>query len=218
MTSENSFDSTEERWFSYYLEELDAHGFIHQATYHPTSFRLSEHQDVKILQIVAGKVKDKEVKLIGEHIYTADWRIDWTPQADGVFFWKIGGAYKGNYYPYNKKGHNDYLPFIKHNGSTYIDVKGGFNGRNNNSATTFSLNQKWTYQLLDELVQKCVISLDDKCLFYRTFTPKKVIEEVVYKSDYLNKKSKVMHKKGESKIKFECRTIDEYLKIKKVKR
>ena len=59
-----------------------------------------------------------------------------------------------------------------------------------------------------DFVQKVVISLDEKGLFYRTFTPLTVIENEVYQT---NGKTWV---RGESKLKYKPKTLDEYIREK----
>ncbi len=81
-----------------------------------------------------------------------------------------------------------------------MDVKGGtgsFFGKNNNSAITFSTNQKWVYSKFGVYVQKIAITLDDKGLFARTFTPRQVVIDEKYKTNRIGK-----WEIGDSKLKY----------------
>jgi hypothetical protein len=61
------FKSQEEKYFSYYLDELKNAGFVSNYWYEPTSFVLSEK--VKIT------VNEKSKTLFQEHSYTPDFKI-----------------------------------------------------------------------------------------------------------------------------------------------
>ena len=62
-------------------------------------------------------------------------------------------------------------------------------------------------------VQKIVISLCEKGLFYKTFFPRFVVASEVYKKDY-KRKGKLIAKEGDSKIKVDIRLIEKWLKLK----
>lgn len=203
-------DSIEEKWFGYYLDELVEAGYIRKVVYQPESFQLSEDVYLHALSSVNGKVNDVRVKVLSGHKYTADWRIEWNKKAEGIFYWQSGKTYNGHFAPYSKRYHDEFIPFIVVNGVTYVDVKGGFVGRSNTSGTTYPLNVKWTMKDTSELVQKIVVSLDDKGIFYKTFTPSIVVNESVYKTSKHGK-----YAIGDSKIKYEVKTLDEYVRIKK---
>lgn len=201
-------DSREEEWFSWYIDELKDAGYMHRAIYQPASFHLSDPVKAYGLQI-GKKVKEVHIHLLADHKYTADWSIEWNDNAEGIFFWKTGKSYKGRFYPYSEKHRNEFIPFIVYNGMTYVDIKGGFNGRNNSSASTFPINQKWVYDKLDELVQKIVITDDLKGLFYRTFTPQRLINDHRYTTTKVGK-----YTAGDSKLKYEPRTLEQFIILK----
>jgi len=200
-------DSREEEWFSWYLEELEQAGYLRWCMYQPTSFELSSPATLLGLS-EQRTTKEVTVHLFKDHKYTADWRIEWNENAEGLFYWQTGRRYKGRFHSFSDKTRAEYIPFLVYNGMTYVDVKGGFIGRNNTSAVTFPLNQKWVYDKFDQIVQKVVISDDTKGLFYRTFTPKKVLESHVYKTDR-------SAPAGSSKLKYEPITLEQYAESKK---
>ena len=196
-------DSREEQLFLYYIEELKEHGYIAEAVYHPQSYELAPETYVQAFTATKKGNGYKDIPLLKKHVYTADWSILWNPIAKGIFYWEKGGVYKEGFFPYSSRKHDNYIPF--YGMKSVVDIKGGFVGRNNTSGITFPLNQKWVMRQYGDLVQKVVVSLDSKGLFYKTFTPRVVIENEVYQT---NGKTWT---KGESKLKYEPITLDEYI-------
>lgn len=89
----------------------------------------------------------------------------------------------------------------------FIDVKGAYT-KQFNSSITFPDRQAMLYNYLGVYVNKIIVfdnKVKSKCLFAKTFTPKKVIDEMIYKRDTGN------NKVGDTKIKYKIVTIDEYL-------
>lgn len=213
LVSIPEFDSKEELLFHYYVLELLDGGWLKKATYHPESFTLTE--DVHATAMIEKKNFNamKDVKLMSGHKYTADWYLEWDRKAHRVFYWLGMGVYKQGFYPYSKSRADMFIPFkaeIDEYGKVFsiIDVKGEVVGRNNTSAITFPLNQKMLYSKEGLFVQKVVISLGEKSLFNRTFTPRFVISSEVYKKDCK------YGKKGESKLKYEPRLLQNWIKLK----
>jgi hypothetical protein len=169
-----SFDSDEELFFSYYLNELEEHGVIKEWSYHPEKFLLSE----RIVHIYEKQLKTKSIikdsVILNNHEYQADFFIRWNPQWYGKIYMSLT----------SKLYVNDFY-FIASNDKhfTVVDVKGTFAGKHNNSAISFPLDQKWTYQKYGIYVQKIVpvprlykgkLTPSDS-LFPNTFTPKKYL-------------------------------------------
>jgi len=202
---EQEYDSREEILFSYYVTELLEHGWLEHAEYQPASFVLSEDHLVHAYEQKKDKNVPVNVKLARGHKYTADWKLAWSKKADGVFFWHTGGVYKSGFYPYRKARAGNHVPFYATSRQTYVDIKGGFIGRNNTSAITFPINQK---MLLTEgvFVQKVVVSLDQKSIFHKTFTPRRVVYEEIYKVDGKH------GKKGHTKLKYEPKLLEQWLR------
>jgi hypothetical protein len=65
----------------------------------------------------------------------------------------------------------------------------------------------WDRHSIYVQIIKAYIKEGKKCLFEETFTPKKVVKKEVYLKDIPIKNIK----KGDTKIKFKIRTLDEYL-------
>ena len=171
--SRDSYDSTEEYLFALWLQS--ASEFVYVAHYHPPSFELFK-----------GKMG------LRDHVYTADWRVLWRENARGLYF-----LLEEDKVP-KKRSHESTVPFIGN--PTYIDIKGGFVGKNNSSGITFPLNQKWIMDKYGVFVNKTVISYEKKGLFFKTYVPDSVLEI----SNYV--------RTGLTKFKYEPRTLYEFKK------
>lgn len=198
------FDSKEEEWFFWYLEELKELGYV-DFKYHPCTFELAPDCAVRASESKRNKKVDKYIKLTKKVSYTPDFKVYWSDKAKGVFTWEILGEYDNNFYPYRKSYHDNFIPFFADNNISYIDVKGEFVGRNNSSGVTFSIKQAWTLNRYGIFVQKVVVGLSEKGIFYRTFTPDKVIKEKVYKTNSKN------WKVGDSMLKYTPVTLKEFI-------
>jgi hypothetical protein len=209
----DQFDSKEELWFSYYLSELKQHGYIDNYKHHPKTFVLSDAVYVNVFVKMKTFNKPKKVKLLNESKYTPDFEINWNKKAKDVFYWTDGGVYDKGTYPYSKPNKDNFIPFNAQydnlgNPFTLVDVKGAVAGRNNNSAISFPINQKFLMKTTQLFVQKVVVSLCEKGLFYRSFFPRTVVADEKYKRNCTH------GKEGDSKIKVDVRLIEKWLKIK----
>lgn len=202
---EQEFASKEEKLFSYYVGELLEHGHLIEATYQPEPFILSKDVIVHAYE----KKKDKnvliDVKLTRGSSYRADWCLLWSSEAEGIFYWEQGGIYRAGFYPYRKARAGNFIPFFAENCVSYVDIKGGFVARNNTSGVTFPVIQK-ILSHKGTFVQKVVVSLDEKGIFQRSFTPRNVIRDEVYKRDYKEFKAR------ESKLRYEPKLIEHFVK------
>jgi hypothetical protein len=156
------FDSDEERYFSWYLNELKEHGVIQGWSYHPKPFTLSD----RIVHVFEKKLKTKSIVadsvILNDHKYQADFLVYWST----VWHCKVYMSLVDKYY-------HKAAAFVANSDKHFsvIDVKGTFAGRHNNSAITFPLDQKWVYQKYGIYVQKIV----PIHLFKQTFTPKRYL-------------------------------------------
>lgn len=180
MNNIEAFDSKEEWYFSLWLSELESAGLVHHSSYHPKPFILSEKIVVPFEKQLATKTRLEHAHLAAEHKYQADWIIYWTEKALGVMF--------AGRFPFTKSP-NDFPFFAQWSSKknlfyTVIDVKGSFTGPHNNSAVTFPLNQKWTYQRYKIFVQKKILIprvtkkgklTPTDALFIDTFLPRRLL-------------------------------------------
>lgn len=146
----NIFDSNEEVDFYHWLVEAKQLGYIDSFVYHPQSWVLSE----KKTQIATVGKKTKTKHLLHPHTYTCD------------FVFLLGKDPDCNLIEEFPKA-----KIISNNcddiGYVYVDVKGAFVGKYNNSAITFLINQKWVYEKYGEFVNKVV----PKTFFKNTWLP-----------------------------------------------
>ena len=215
MGFEDEFASKEERLFSYYISELILGGWVKEAIYQPMSFVLSEDKTVDVFIKKKNHNDHKAIKLLNKHHYKPDWKIIWGKKAEGIFYWISGGIYNQGVFPYSKTRRDCFVPFkasiFEGEVFSYVDIKGETVGRNNSSGITFPLNAKWMLQQHDLFVQKIVVSLTEKGLFYRTFFPRRTVIEEVYKRDY-TRNGELIGKKGDSKIKVDIILMEKFIK------
>lgn len=204
------FDSKEEKWFSYYLSELKQRGLIQRWEYQPETFILSDEYKQHVFVEKKNHNQITDVKLLNPHSYTPDFKIVWDKSAHGKLYWQQGGAYKQGAAKYSKPRRDAFIPFVAyHIGTdeicTLVDVKGTFGA----SDRAFSITQKWM-ATRGMFVQKVVVSLCEKGIFYKSFFPRIVVAEEVYKRD--GKRGSNEWKAGDSKIKVEVKLIEHWLR------
>ena len=180
-----TFDSNEEKFFSWYIRELQEANYIYHIEYQPESYHLSRPQIHCFTKPLKTKTKLVSVTLLREHVYTPDFRILWEQKARGLFF----------------NNHDDKVdlrktPFITNSTSnslseSLIEIKPVFD--QNNMTRLFSINQKWLYHHYNTYVQKII----PVKLFEQTFVPQKYLL-----TDKTNKPRK---------LKFQPRTLNEFL-------
>jgi hypothetical protein len=159
---EQTYDSDEERYFVWYLNELLGVGIIKHWKYHPKPFPLSDKVQHECLEEKKTKTKHIFKFLMHPHNYQADFIIYWDPGWEGRIFMSLDGWLDLNY-PFIANMSKDKVPF------SVVDIKGTFAGKHNNSAVTFPLDQKWTYARHKIYVQKII----PKEIFEATFIPRK---------------------------------------------
>jgi len=148
------YDSKEEIYFSWYLDELFTAGYIAEYDYQPPSFNLSESVKYSWVKELKTKNKSMETTLLQPHDYTADFKIAWNTTADNIFF-DLNKLKSG--------------PFVVKYGLSFIDVKPSFD--KHNMTRKFHIDQKWVYQRFGVYVQKVV----PQKLFKATFTPNRYL-------------------------------------------
>lgn len=178
------FDSDQENYFSWYLDELKERGILLNWSYHPKSFSLSDRIVHVYDNILKTKTVSKDSTIINPHSYQADFLLNWNPRYRKIL-----------YSDFTDRVQLRSVLFISNKDRDFsvIDVKGSFAGPHNNSAVTFPLNQKWTFQKYGIYVQKII----PEHLFKNSFVPKKYL--------FTNVSGKPR------KIKFEIRLLGHYL-------
>lgn len=159
------FDSYEELYFSWYLDELKANGFVSDSVYQPKTFLLSEKVSYGTIKPLKTKLKEEQHTILPPHAYTPDFQFYWNPKAVGVFCKAFGDvveyAHKDCFFWANE------LPIDCY---SMIDVKPMFDMQN--MTRQFIINQKWLYAKYGIYCQKVV----PEHLFERTFTPERYLK------------------------------------------
>lgn len=160
------YESKQEIWFMWYLEELCYHGFIAEYKYQPAAYLLGLKQQYEIEKVTIKKTVIKNRSLLREHSYQADFEIVWSKEAKGIFYNNLDEKVNLN------------KAFIAKEDVSIIEVKPEFDI--NNMTRLFSINQKWVYSLFFVYVQavQCVpyiiggkIIRHRKAIFNATFAP-----------------------------------------------
>jgi len=180
----NRFDSKEELYFSWYLNELEEKGILDKWMYHPKEFILSDKVLRQYSQTKNNKTRILSNFLLHPHNYQADFLIYWNNDYHGKIFVNLDSSL-------NIKN----APFIanKENNYSVIDVKGSYN--KHDSYRRFSIEQKWVYSKYKIYVQKII----PVKLFELTFTPER------YLFTDMERKSR--------KLNYNAISLNDYLKI-----
>ena len=179
-----TYDSKEEIWFLWYLQELVVAGYIDSFEYQPMRFLLSPPVETPHFQCNAKSIKRKEHRLLQPHYYQADFKIDWNHTAEDKFI----GLERRGVDPFKPPFIENSIPDFFEVGSpehiSYVDVKPSFDM--NNMTRQFIINQKWVYQSRGIYVQKIIATpkitkgktrlikyTPANALFVSTFTPER---------------------------------------------
>ena len=149
------YDSKEEIYFSWYLDELFEAGYIDEYCRQPEPFSLFDPVKYNWIKPLKTKKKEMTTTLMRAHSYRADFQI----------FWLFNNA-KGLFFDINKLTAG---PFFAKYGISFIDVKPSFD--QHNMTRLFHINQKWVHQRFGVYVQKIV----PQKLFKATFTPNRYL-------------------------------------------
>lgn len=192
--------NNQELYFYYWLEELYKNGYIDYIEKNQQTFDLNDDVVFNWNKQLKTKIKPMSFNLIKQRNYTPDFIFNFTKKAEGIFYFTEET-------PLSKRL---YFPMVNPNNKVLVDTKGEFT-RIYTSSITFGDRQAIMWNRHDLYVQivKAYIREGKKCLFQETFTPAKVRYAEVYKRN--DKKRKI--KKGDSKIKYEIRTLNQYIKL-----
>ena len=185
-----NFDSKEEEYFYYWLEELKNQGYIEW---------IFPHQKTYVVMDAVVKHRPKSFNLTRERKYTPDFIFKFNNKARGIFYYDEEEGYKNR-------------PFLfcnNNRGIIYVDIKGSFT-RNLSSSVTFPDRQSIMLNRYNIYVQKTipydVTNRKKNTLFAKTFTPDVMIKREVYKKTIKNKWNK-----GDSKLKYKVTKLDKFI-------
>ena len=160
------YDSQQQSCFEQWLLQLQIIGCVQQIQYQPKpSFVLFEG-------LTGLNKKNKQIKIIRQHVYTPDFKVKFNKQILTSIFTQqqLNKMFKLH-------------QFLDYDNHIYFQVKGGYNQYG--SIDMFSINQKWLYQLYKVHVQK----IQPDTLFINSFVPKSIQrtnKTNVIKKKYLN--------------------------------
>jgi ribosomal protein S8 len=161
------YDSKEEIYMVWWLQELKDRGYIKEYEYQPLAFPLSSSVEHRWVEVLKTKCKAKTCTMLREHSYSADFRVVWAGIAEGPFI-----------APPEKKWTSAPI-YADAKGTSWIDVKPAFQRHEARSAI-FAVNQKWVFQKFNIYIQPIVVTpnchgLPTDALFSNTFVPKRFL-------------------------------------------
>lgn len=170
---EQQFDSNEEIYFSWWLNELKALGYIKEIIHQPTAYPLSGQVNSEYFEPYKKKEGGKYVteEILPAHVYTPDVKIIWDASALGVFTEMLNSSVR-------KKKNRSFQTIICQttgeieDGLGYysiIEVKPSFD--QNNMTRLAKINIKWVMEKHGDFVN--IIIPENH--FHKTFTPKKFL-------------------------------------------
>lgn len=193
-----TFDSKEELYFSWYLEELEAAGYI-DSWGNAQTYQLGEKITNTYTEQLKTKTKTEEQIILNGCEYTPDFEINWCPISFGIFYHEF--PYIETRDKLYKIDKNLFLAKNKENSSYFnmksiIEIKPAFD--QNNMTRLNGINRKWMYQKYNIFVN--LVKVPD--IFKDTFTPKKFLLTDT------GKQNRIIH--------FKTRTLEEYIKLKTI--
>lgn len=201
------YASQEEKYFSWYLDELLKEGFILRYKYQPKPFVITEKIHYKWIKKLKTKSKPMQSVFLNGYTYQADFLIVWDIESDarGIFYEILFELSM-----HDNAGKKDDYPFIAQVGNqtghffSVVDVKGSYS--QNDAYRRFSIDQKLVWDKHKIYVQKIIpvpaVSKSGKvtpanALFHQTFTP--------FNYRFTDKKG------DKRKIRYNLKTLQEFL-------
>lgn len=158
------YESPEEAYIVWYLDELAGAGIIEDYTYQPKALSLSPAFHYFWEKKLKTKTKPMKSTLLQEHVYTPDFLVQWSIPYKGVYYKDIEdvGEDKSCYFFAERNLFDGSM-------ESYWEVKPAFD--RNNMIRLFYINQKWIYEKYMRYVQKII----PRHVFENTFTPQRYL-------------------------------------------
>ena len=155
------FDSNEERYFSWYLDELKKAGFVSAWNLidKDDSYPLTDGLSVEYIEPmkkVADKIKTQSI--LKPSVYTPDFRIVWTQRAYGIFTTELNDPCRRNKIT---------TPFISQDEVSIVETKGTFD--QNNMTRLANNNIKFVFERHNVFINMIKIP----GIFNKSFTPER---------------------------------------------
>ena len=197
------FASNEEKYFSWYLDELLIAGYVKRWKYQPKPFVFTDPVRYNYPKVLKTKVNIESREFLKGYSYTADFLIVWNTDISNDFYQIINQELNLDI----KLGTKPFVAWIapvSRNVISVIDVKGTYS--QNDAYSRFSKDQKLVWHFHGVYVQKIIPVpyvnkkgkvVQPSALFHATFTPEKFL---------------FTEKKGDrKKLRFNVRTLSEYI-------
>lgn len=189
MNKHQSFDSSEETYFSWFLDELLKEGLIRDWG-KPDTITLAENVklEFKLPKSVGSRV------LLRDQTYTPDFELVWNPDHPEV------GRFRTKWL---KDIPSDMVsskaPFISDRDEhSLIEIKGSY--VEHDESRIYSILAKWVFQATGKYVQRIEVSASQSSsIFAKTFCPRDFLVTDV--------------RKQPRKIKYQARTLDQLLTV-----
>jgi len=185
---ENNFDSKEELYFYWWLEELKKNGYVNQIKHEPLAF-LFPGLTTEYTDRSTKKGTVKETVLISDSKYTCDFYIEWNQKARGLFYDLMIDNSKDKPV-YNKSIRKILAHDFTGKHISYIEIKPSFD--KNNMTRLVKTKIAWTMDIHNVFVN--LIKIPD--WFKYSFTPKRYLI--------------TDNTKKPRKIKYQVTTLDEF--------
>jgi hypothetical protein len=168
------FDSKEEEYFSWYLDELSSAGYVDNWQ-RPQTIVLANN--LKAWSRKNQKSKPKSTVLLREQTYTPDFEVVWTPKAKEKGLVVELSTCDPLTSSEDSLPESYSAPFVANNVFgrivSTIEIKGGFT--EHDESRIYSILSKWTYQLYGVYIQRVIVSTAPNSIFAKTFCPAKFI-------------------------------------------
>lgn len=160
--NEIKFDSKEEVFFLWFLQDMKKAGFIDNYKYQPVAIELTPKQTYKFKKVMKTKEKIVDKHLLHPYRYTADFEIHWNTSAKGLFYENINEVVEDSNVPF-------FANSLGKRSISIVDTKASYNLKDSNRR--FSSTQKVLFLLKNIYVQQIV----PQKLFEKTFTPNRYL-------------------------------------------
>jgi hypothetical protein len=155
------FDSNEERYFSWYLDELKKSGFVTKWSLIPDEDSYPLTDGLSVEYIVPMKKVDDKIKvqsILKPSVYTPDFKIIWTIRAYGTFVTELDDPMRRDKIT---------TPFISQDGESIVETKGTFD--KNNMTRLANNNIKFVFERHGIFINMIKVP----GIFNKTFTPER---------------------------------------------
>lgn len=170
------FDSKEEEYFSYWLDELKAKGFVKEYKTQYPQFEIIPPTNKTLKYHGKKSVLETECSFLQSLTYTPDFYIVWTDKAKKKLVYiedePVDTERKSISYILKKR---IYAKKVDGELVSVIDIKPAFDFHKNTMSIKFPLIQKMLFYVKQVYVQR-VRPLKENDIFANTFTPRKIIK------------------------------------------